>query len=198
MSISDESVELDEEELGSPGISSINSKFEDEIDDSDYIYVSQILRASSYLAEDDDIFLFVEKQHYFKGKENSKQARLHRKLIFDIASEIIDQNKQLPPWKAFSSKNANISKPLPRQIWSELQRIQEPNDQSTDLFGIVCGVLKKDLAGDGWEDLSVEMSEAILDIERLIFKDLIGESIRDLAESAGNSKFLAPRRKLVF
>lgn len=199
ISFTDESVELDEEELGSPGISSINSKFEDEIDDSDYIYISQVLRASSYLTEEDDIFLFVEKQHYFKGN-NSKEARLHRKLIFDIATEIIDQNKQLPTWKAFSTKNLNISKrPLPRQIWSELQRIQEPNDhQSTDLFGIVCGVLKKDLAGDGWGDLSVEMSEAVLDIERLIFKDLIGESIRDLAESAGNSRFLAPRRKLVF
>lgn len=158
------------------------------------------MRASSYLTEEDDTFLFVEKQHYFKGN-NSKEARLHRKLIFDIATEIIDQNKQLPTWKAFSTKNLNISKrPLPRQIWSELQRIQEPNDhQSTDLFGIVCGVLKKDLAGDGWGDLSVEMSEAVLDMERLIFKDLIGESIRDLAESAGNSsRFLAPRRKLVF
>lgn len=198
MSLTDESDELDEEGVGSPGISSINSKFEDEIDDSDYIYVLQILRASSYLTEDDDTFLFVEKQHYFKGKDNSKEARVHRRLIFDIATEIIEQNKQLPPWKAFSPKNSNISKPLPRQIWSELQRIQEPDDQSTDLFGMVCGVLKKDLAGDGWGDLRVEMSEAVLDIERLIFKDLIGESIRDLAESAGNSRFLAPRRKIVF
>lgn len=176
----------------------MNSKFEDEIDDNDYIYISRILRASSYLTEDDDIFLFVEKQHYFKGKDYSKEARLHRKLIFDVAKEIIDQNKQLPPWKTFSPKNSNISKPLPRQIWSELQRIQEPTDQSPDLFGIVCGVLKKDLAADGWGDLSVKMSDAVLDIERLIFKDLIGESIRDLAEFAGNSRFLAPRRKLVF
>lgn len=198
ISFTDESVELDEEELGSPAISSVDSKFEDEIDDSDYVYISQILRASSYLTEEADIFLFVEKQHYCKGKDNSKEARLHRKLIFDIATEIIDQNEQLPPWKAFSTKKSNISKPSPRQIWSELQRIQQPNDQSTDLFGIVCGVLKKDLAGDGWGDLSIEMSEAVLDIERLIFKDLIGESIRDLAEFARNCKFLAPRRKLVF
>ncbi|KAL1825971.1 hypothetical protein ACET3Z_012749 [Daucus carota] len=198
ISFTDSSVELTDEELGSPGISSVNSKFEDEIDDNDYIYISRILRASSYLTEDDDIFLFVEKQHYFKGKDYSKEARLHRKLIFDIAKEIIDQNKQLPPWKTFSPKNSNISKPLARQIWSELQRIQEPTDQSPDLFGIVCGVLKKDLAADGWGDLSVKMSDAVLDIERMIFKDLIGESIRDLAEFAGNSRFLAPRRKLVF
>ncbi|KAL8092637.1 hypothetical protein AgCh_034777 [Apium graveolens] len=198
ISFTDESVELDEEELGSPGISSTYSKFEDEIDDSDYKYVLQILRASSYLREDDDIFLFVEKQHYFKGKDNSKEARVHRRLIFDIATEIIDQSKKLPPWKAFSTKNSNLSKPLPRQIWSELQRNQKPSDQSADLFGIVCGVLKKDLAGDGWGDLPVEMSDAVLDMERLIFKDLIGESIRDLAESAGNSRFLAPRRKIIF
>lgn len=95
MFISDESVELDEEELGSPGLSSINSKFEDEIDDTDYIYVSRILRASSYLTEEDDIFLFVEKQHYFKGMDSTKEARLHRKLIFDTATEIIDRSNFL-------------------------------------------------------------------------------------------------------
>lgn len=70
-----------------------------------------------------------------------------------------------------------------------------------DLFEVVCGVLKKDLAGDtsnAWADCPLEKSEAILDIERLIFKDLVGESIRDLAELAARRLYLAPRRKLVF
>ncbi|KAK6164781.1 hypothetical protein DH2020_001645 [Rehmannia glutinosa] len=61
------------------------------------------------------------------------------------------------------------------------------------------------LAGDvvtGWGDCPVEMSEAILDIERLIFKDLISETIRDLAALASSrstlSSSMMPRRKLVF
>lgn len=69
------------------------------------------------------------------------------------------------------------------------------------MFDIICGVLRKDLAGDsvsGWGDCPVEMSEAVLDIERLIFKDLIGETIRDLAVYAGYSRVpIAARRKLV-
>lgn len=104
----------------------------------------------------------------------------------------------MPPWKAKNSHTANPSLP---QIWSEFQRIRE-RDTSEDLFGIVCGVLKKDLAVDnttnGWGDCPVEMSDTVLDIERLIFKDLVGVSIRDLAEFAPKSSFLAPRRKLLF
>lgn len=195
--MSDESVELEEEFR----ISSIQSKFEDEIEDCDLVYISEILRASSYHSEEEaDIFLLLEKQQFLKGKDTSQVSRLQRKLIFDTLVEILDRNRQMPPWKAFSTKNSHTAKPSLPQIWSEFQRIRE-RDTSEDLFGIVCGVLKKDLAVDttnGWGDCPVEMSEAVLDLERLIFKDLVGESIRDLAEFAGKSSFLAPRRKLVF
>lgn len=52
------------------------------------------------------------------------------------------------------------------------------------------------MAGDainGWGDSPVEMSEAALDIERLIFKDLVGETIRDWSDVVSG-----PRRTLVF
>ncbi|XVF21687.1 hypothetical protein REPUB_Repub12eG0111700 [Reevesia pubescens] len=105
-----------EDELWSPAISSAESKSEEKSDDCDFVYISDILRASNYLPDDDsfDVFLLLEKQH----------------------------------------------------------------------------VLRKDLVGDaitGWGDSPIEMSEAVLDIERLIFKDLIGETIRDLAAFAGKS-----------
>lgn len=71
------------------------------------------------------------------------------------------------------------------------------------MFEIICSVLRKDLAGDGtngWGDCPVEMAESVLDIERLIFKDLVGETIRDLAVFAGSRRVpvALPRRKLVF
>lgn len=87
------------------------------------------------------------------------------------------------------------------QIWSEFQRIRERDTAEEDLFDVICGVLRKDLAGDGvsgWGDCPVEMSEAVLDIERLIFKDLVGETIRDLAVFAGYSRVpITACRKLV-
>lgn len=186
--------------MGSPGISSIRSNCEDLNGDCDFMYISEILRALSYhdaSEEADDIFLLLEKQQYLKGKDTSKVSRLQRKLIFETITEILDTKRQLPTWKAFAKYTA---KPSLQEIWSEFRKIRE-RDTSEDLFEIVCGVLKKDLAGDaanGWVDCPAEMSEAVLDIERLIFKDLVGESIRDLAEFAGKSTFLAPCRRLVF
>lgn len=134
------------------------------------------------------------------NKDASKVSKLQRRLTFDTITEIMEQKRNLPPWKAFTTKNWNTSQLLVRQIWSEFQRIRE-QESSDDLFEVICGVLKKDLAGDAinrWGDYPSEMSEAVLDIERLIFKDLLGESIRDLAESAAKSTCLALRRKLVF
>ncbi|KAK8635851.1 hypothetical protein V6N13_004566 [Hibiscus sabdariffa] len=188
-----------EDELWSPAsvMSSAESKSSDKSDDCDFIYISDILRASNYLPDDADIFLLLEKQQYLKGIHTSKVYTLQRKLIFDTIQEILNRKRRLPPWKLYPwSGHASL-----QQIWSEFQKIRE-RDSSDDLFEVICGVLRKDLAGDaisGWEDCPIEMSEAVLDIERLIFKDLIVETIRDLADFAGKSdKFSATRRRLVF
>ncbi|KAI3460915.1 hypothetical protein Pfo_017578 [Paulownia fortunei] len=197
----DQSGEL-EEEIWSPVISPIRSKCLETSDDSDFVYISDILRASHYLPEDSDVFLLLEKQQYLKGNDTSKVARLQRKLIFDTTNEILDRNRRLPPWKAVSWSNGNTATPSLDKVWSEFQRIRE-RDTAEDLFETVCSVLKKDLAGDaitGWGDCPVEMSEAVLDIERLIFKDLICEIIQDVAALASRDTLssIMPRRKLVF
>ncbi|KAL4309106.1 hypothetical protein GQ457_01G052910 [Hibiscus cannabinus] len=188
-----------EDELWSPAsaMSSAESKLSDKTDDCEFIYISDILRASSCLPDDADIFLLLEKQQYLKGKDTSKVYRLQRKLIFDTIREILNRKGQLPPWKL----NPWTGHTSLQQIWSEFQKIQE-RDSSDDLFEVICGVLRKDLAGDainGWEDCPIEMSQAVLDIERLIFKDLIVETIGELTDFSGKStKFPAICRKLVF
>lgn len=178
-------------------MSSMESNSEGKSGDCDYVYISEILRASNYLLEDSDVFLLLEKQQYLKGKDTSEVPRLQRRLIFDTINEILNRNRELPPWKPNSWTNSTSL----QKIWSEFERLRE-TDASEDLFEVIRGVLRKDLSGDGasgWLDWPVEMSEAVLDIERLIFKDLIGDTIRDLAAFSGNcSKGSAPRRKLVF
>ncbi|KAL8170296.1 hypothetical protein V2J09_022100 [Rumex salicifolius] len=183
-----------EDELWSPSSSgdalfSKSSDTEDNTDDQqqdpDFAYVSDIIRASNYLQDDSDIFLLLEKQQSRKGTTSS--SRLQRRLIFDTITEILDQNRQLSPWKS-ASHGSNL-----REVWSELQRIQK-RDESEDMFEVICGVMKRDLNRDsinGWGECQLETSDAVLDIERLIFKDLIGETIRDLATFSG-----PPRRKL--
>lgn len=190
-----------EDEVGSPETSAVELKFEDAAEDCDFIYVSEILQASNYLAEDSDMFLLLEKQQHLKGKDTSRVSRLQRRLIFDTITGIIDRRRRLPPWKAVSTLNS--VKSSSQQIWAEFIRIRE-REASEDLLDIICGVLRKDLAGDaitGWADCPMEISEAVLDIERQIFKDLVGETISDLAAFSGKIRAraaAASRRKLVF
>ncbi|XP_073016026.1 uncharacterized protein [Primulina eburnea] len=194
----DESGEL-EEDIWSPIASSTRSKWQEETrDDWDFMYISDILRASDSLSDDPDIFLLLEKQQYLKGNDTSKASRLQRKLIFDATNEIIERNRRLPPWKTVSWTNYNATKPFLNYVWSEFQRLSNRN-AAEDLFEVICGVLRKDLAGDelsGWGgDHPMEMSEAVLDIERLIFKDLVSGMIQDLASLASCR---SSRRKLLF
>ncbi|KAL3644919.1 hypothetical protein CASFOL_010099 [Castilleja foliolosa] len=197
----DQSGEIEDYEFWSPTISPMGSK----LNDSDFVYVSDILKASQYLPDESDVFLLLEKQQYLKGNDTSKVSKLQRKLVFDTINEILDRNNRLPPWKLISLNNHDITNPSVNRVWSEFEKIRACDDTvSEDLFETVCGVLKKDLAADwanGWGDCPVEMSNAILDIERLIFKDLISETIQDLAMLARRSKLstiMMPRRKLVF
>ncbi|KAF9606025.1 hypothetical protein IFM89_022151 [Coptis chinensis] len=187
----DQSVEL-EEDNWSPVISPVRLKS----DDSDLVYVSEILKASD-LIYDSDLYSLLERQCY---KTNSSYlSKVHRKLIFDTITEILDRKKQLPPWKAVSCINPTTTGKLSfRQIWSEFSRIREPS-LAEDLSEVICGVLKKDLADEtinGWEDCAIETSEVVLDIERSIFKDLISDTIRDLASYAGKSRGFEPKKLL--
>ncbi|GAU41189.1 hypothetical protein TSUD_26140 [Trifolium subterraneum] len=171
----------------------------DEAEDCDFGYVSEILRASSYFHEDCDIFGLLEKQQFLKGKDTSKASTIQRRLIFDTLQEILNRNNRLPPWKAVVQGDETP------KIWLEFQRIREreesESESSEDLFGVICGVLKKDMAEEmsGWGEWTVEMGDVVLDIERLVFKDLIGETIQHLASFLPQcNKLEALRRKLVF
>lgn len=193
----DQAAELDDD-AWSP-VSPISCKLNENAEDCDYVYIYDILRASSYLPED-SVFLFLEKQQYLKGKDTSQVSRLQRRLIFDTVAEILDRKRHSLRWKSFSVASLALKSLSLQQIWSEYQKIRE-RDTSDDLLEVICRVLRKDLAGDainGWDGCPVEMSEAAVDVERLIFKDLISETIRDLAFASESNKFQPPRRKLVF
>ncbi|KAJ1385532.1 hypothetical protein SESBI_41597 [Sesbania bispinosa] len=186
-----------EDDMWSAALCGSESKSEEAAsEDCDFVYVSEILRACSYLPEESDIFLLLEKQQCLKGKDTSKASRLQRRLIFDTLQEILNRNQQLPPWKAVARGEQT------EQIWSEFQRIREREEtESEDLFGVICGVLKKDMAEEmsGWGEWPMEMGDVVLDIERLVFKDLIGETIRHLASFAPQcNRVSALRRKLLF
>ncbi|MED6182091.1 hypothetical protein PIB30_025325 [Stylosanthes scabra] len=172
--------------------------------DTDFVYISEILRACNHFPEDSDVFLLLEKQ---QGNDTSKPSTLRRRLIFDTVREILHRNRRLPPWKEASWADDT---PLLRRIWTEFRRIrgrEEEEEVPEELFEVICGVLRKDVAEEGvdeWGERHVEMGDVVLDMERLVFKDLIVETIRELAWSRkpqfnnNRSSVSAYRRKLLF
>ncbi|PIA31601.1 hypothetical protein AQUCO_04900122v1 [Aquilegia coerulea] len=188
----DQSIEL-EDDNWSPLYSPVRLQ----LNDPDFVYVSEIVQASSYISDETELFYLLEKQCHKKNSANV--SRLHRQLVFDTVTEILNRRKQLPQWKAVSNTCPKTGKPSFRQIWLEFSKIRE-RSPAENLIEVICGVLKKDLADEtnnGWGDYAMETSEMVLDIERLIFKDLVGDTIRDLATSAWKSKGFVPK-KLVF
>ncbi|CAJ2633048.1 unnamed protein product [Trifolium pratense] len=162
-------------------------------EDCDFIYISEVLRASNYLPEDNDMFLLLEQQQYLKGNDTSKVSTLQRRLIFDTIHEILNRKRRLPPWKLEITPSLNL-------IWSEFRRIQE-REESEDMFEVICGVLRKDMCGENeWGECDVEIGDVVLAVERFIFKDLIEETIRDLAlcNKVPRNKVSMLRRKLEF
>ncbi|KAK1310396.1 hypothetical protein QJS10_CPA08g00255 [Acorus calamus] len=128
----------------------------------------------------------------------SDQARLQRKLLSDAAAEILERKREVSPYEAFARSRSAVDRTAPEvgEVWAEVGRLAAAPPTDGDLCDVVCGALKKDLEGRGgdgrWSDRSVEMSEVVLGIERMVFKDLVAETIGGLAMHG------RLRRKLVF
>ncbi|EHA8589284.1 protein LONGIFOLIA 1 [Cocos nucifera] len=196
-----------EEDHWSPATPAVRKNGADGLDaeDHDYVYVSEIVRVSDLVRDPSDVYAVLEKRH----QASSKASRLRRRLVFDTVAEILDRKRHVAPWEAFARSRSLPSAgdgdggvgagaaPLVREVWVEVRRIREvyPAD---DLNDVTCGAIRKDLAGErGWGPCpAAEMSDAVLYIERQIFKDLVAETIRYLADLS--SKPPRPRRKLVF
>ncbi|URE25719.1 hypothetical protein MUK42_17336 [Musa troglodytarum] len=170
--------------------------------DRDYAYVCDAVRATRRYGEASDaVYATLEKGRCRHPAEASEAARLHRRVVFDTVSEMLDRKRRVPPWDAFSSPSGpspggcGEEEALLREVWAEVRRIRE-QVADDDQDAVACGAVRKDMSGalaDGWARQAAEMSDAVLHIERLIFKDVVAETIRDLAAAPS-----APRRKLLF
>ena len=135
----------------------------------------------------------------------SDKDKLHRKLIFDAVNEILIGKLALvsvsgEPWlktEKLARKTLNAQKLL-KELCFEIEQLQNKKlDYS--LEGEEDGlktILWEDVMhrSESWTDFSGEISGAVLDIERSIFKDLVDEVIR--GEAADLRARPGRRRKL--
>ncbi|XP_050226536.1 protein LONGIFOLIA 1-like [Mercurialis annua] len=154
-------------------------------------------RASTMISNDKDSRTKISKSKF--------QSKLHRKLLFDVVNEILIHkilqessfNHGLPP-----SKLADIrpgEQLLREEMCSEVDRLQgnAANCSLDDEEDSLIGVLRADLMhqSKNWTACSSEIPGIVLDIERLIFKDLISETVTGEAlglpmRSAGHGRQL--------
>ncbi|CAA6653726.1 unnamed protein product [Spirodela intermedia] len=184
-----------------------------EVDDDDFSYVSEILRASD--AHPPGGVDFFQRQKAAAGDETTtatglKPSPLHQRLLFDAVLEIVERRRQILPWEAFRCSRSPVASAqgrrlLPAEVWAELRKMQD-HAPADDLCELICRVLRKDLEEPSavdrpWANRPAEMSDAVLDIERLIYKDLVADAIRDLAtfherrRRSGLTSPAAPRRR---
>ncbi|KAL2254105.1 protein LONGIFOLIA 2 [Sesamum indicum] len=129
-----------------------------------------------------------------KTAQLTTSEKFHRKLIFDTVNEILARKlvEGGPHFEAWSrprklARTALNAQKLLKELCSEIEELQAKNpkcisDEEDDGWkNILCNDVMH--WSESWIDFDAEISGAVLDIERLIFKDLVDEVV--IGESAG-------------
>ncbi|GLJ49199.1 hypothetical protein SUGI_1038290 [Cryptomeria japonica] len=168
----------------------------------EYKYMLEILSASGLLQKDPDSLpmefhasgfpINPELFHVLEQKRNTKKSddheKLDRKLLFGTVNDIL-QRKLYPylqfqqPWiiKQHNSLLA-CTRPsgehLVKLVWDELQGFLS-SFPPVDSYETIFSIMQKDLAenAERWCDYRSDIGEVVLDVERMIFKDLIDETM---------------------
>ncbi|KAL3526600.1 hypothetical protein ACH5RR_011256 [Cinchona calisaya] len=178
----------------------------------DHKYITKILLASGLLKDishvstaiqlhssghliNPDLFHVLEQteQNTMSANEELKKQsvvplkydqKIHRKVLFDTVNEIL-LLKLAPEGPFMQRKRARTGQELLRDLYSEVDSLQAKTDCSLDDIDGFISILNADMMQqpDNWEDYQSKIPAVVLDIERLIFKDLITEVIT--AESIG-------------
>ncbi|XLR63081.1 hypothetical protein S83_013753 [Arachis hypogaea] len=184
--------------------------------DPDHKYIAEILLASGLLSGrtssqishspgyliNPKLFFALEQMKTNKKDFNSGKIispeQMQRKLIFDVVNDILVQKSFLESsytqWRLTNQlPGRNLQgKQLLDEVCTEIDQLQ-PQKKNLDLAiedenltSLLWGDLNLMHHPTVWTNSSTEIPNVVLDIERLIFKDLITEVVRgELANSAG-------------
>ncbi|XP_071721966.1 LOW QUALITY PROTEIN: protein LONGIFOLIA 1-like [Rutidosis leptorrhynchoides] len=186
-------------------------------------YISEILLASGLLLRDvgsfqlhasghpinPELFLVLEQTKASKEFFNKKGAyskpdpeKSHRKLIFDAVNEILvgklDFSQQ--PWLNSAIKKRLNSQKLLKELCSEIQLLQAVKPQfclEEEEEDSLKHILFEDVnrRTGSWKDFQGELPSIVLDVERLLFKDLVDEIVHAEAATLRNKP---TRRRQLF
>ncbi|CAL4980371.1 unnamed protein product [Urochloa decumbens] len=175
----------------------------------DYAYVAEVVRlfggarSSKCLRDPSDVYKAAEERWARRGLPGGGDTwRQHdRRLLCGAVGEALERQRAAWPWELEAWLRGAE---LVDHVWAEVRRALEPVAVATeleaeDLNGVTCSAIRRDMAEDAgpWAPKQQkrvvcgdEAAEAVLQIERLVFKDLVADTIRELADRP------LPRRKL--
>ncbi|XP_010089650.2 protein LONGIFOLIA 1 [Morus notabilis] len=118
------------------------------------------------------------------GSEKNSDTKMHRKLLFDVVDEILVRKlvvtDSFTQWVSPDKQAGKEGQQLLKELCSEVDRLQGKNsssslDEEDSLKSIIC----EDMMHwpMNWTEYDREIPAVVLDVERLIFKDLITEVV---------------------
>ncbi|CAA6657361.1 unnamed protein product [Spirodela intermedia] len=167
-----------------------------EVKNPDHRYVYEMLMASGLLGMGSDdgpalptrlhksgcvmdpgLFLLLEQRH----RSRSQGEKLRRRLLFDAVNEMLA--RKVESAGLVQSRPVHGGAQLLKELCMEIDRLTahrggaaSSDDEEDDaLKPIVCEHMVQQ--SEGWADFGKEASGLVLDLERSIFKDLIGELV---------------------
>lgn len=168
----------------------------------DYRYVSEILSASGFLQDQDsairivqlhpannlikpELFHILEKTNNECLKNNPRYKSnntIRRKMIFDCVNDILLQKLVVSSglWTRRRCGGLVNREKLLKELWSEIDNLHSSSerclhDEDDEVKNLVSADVNKNL--EDWDKCSSEVPGLVLDVERLIFKDLINEVV---------------------
>ncbi|PKU70404.1 protein LONGIFOLIA 2-like [Dendrobium catenatum] len=171
----------------------------------DYAFVADVVRETDRCGGPANLFSALEQRHRVSG--SSVISVIHRRHVFDTVTEIVERKRSITPWVAFicslPTAFAGSENSLLLEVWEEVQWLRD-HVSTENVMELTGQVIKQDMAmtapgEQNWTVPGAELSAAVLHIERQLFKDLVADTIRELADmSCRRRATTLPRRKLIF
>lgn len=170
--------------------------------DAERIYVEDLVKASELKGRCDtsgffnsstgyvlDLDIFDELETKRSRFESDERDILDRRVLFDCVNEVLEKllETQLDCMQLTRLVKPRLRKrptgmQLLKEVFAELLDI--PCAASEDVCDTVYVILQKDLVrgrGQQWSDYNKELEDVGITVEKMIVKDLIEETVRDLS-----------------
>ncbi|KAI3713129.1 hypothetical protein L1987_71701 [Smallanthus sonchifolius] len=179
----------------------------------DHIYIKEIILASCFLKNlnsattiahlhptnsliNPELFNILE-----KTKEcTSKSKKIKRKMIFDTINNILAQklarSASCGLWTSKPKDRILNGEKLLEELCSDIHNLQ--TNKASDPYDEIITIITEDVnkRSEDWDHNCTEIPALVLDVERLIFKDLISEIVN--AEISGPQERRARHRRQLF